>query len=74
MQFVNIVLQDKDLLCSIMSQLCLNNLLMRHAHTVKTDELVIPTCLNEFIRGNEHRMSVFGKFTERPLAIISYVT
>ena len=55
----------KTYLRSTMSQLRLN-LLMLHAHTDKTDELVIPTCLNEFIRGNEHRMSVFGKFTERP--------
>ena len=56
----------KTYLRSTMSQLHLNNLLMLHAHTDKTDELVIPICLNEFIQGNEHRMSVFGKFTERP--------
>ena len=62
----SVLRRGKTYLHSTMSQLHLNNLLMLHAHTDKTDELVIPTCVNEFIRGNEHRMSIFGKFTERP--------
>ena len=36
----------KTYLCSTMSQLCLNNLLILHAHKDRTDDLVIPSCLN----------------------------
>ena len=39
----------KTYLRSTMTQLRLNNMLILHAYTDKTDELVIPTCLNEFI-------------------------
>ena len=49
-------------LCVIMSQLRLNNLLILHAHKDRTDDMVIPSCLNEFIRGYEHRTSVFDEF------------
>ena len=52
----------KTYLRATMSQLRLNNLLILHAHKDRTDDLVIPSCLNEFVRGNEHRMSVFGDF------------
>ena len=53
----------KTYLRATMSQLHLNNLLILHAHKDRTDDLDIPSCLNEFIRGNEHRMSIFGEFT-----------
>ena len=53
----------KTYLRATMSQLRLNNLLILHAHKVRTDDLDIPSCLNEFIRGNEHRMNTFGEFT-----------
>ena len=54
----------KTYLRSTMSQLRLNNLLVLHAHKDKTDDLSIPSCLNEFVKGSEHRMSVFGDFTK----------
>ena len=53
----------KTYLRSTMSQLRLNNLLILHAHKDRTDDLVIPSCLNEFVKGNEHRLHVFGEFT-----------
>ena len=39
------------------------DLLILHAHKERTDDLVLPSCLNEFVKGNEHRLHVFGKFT-----------
>ena len=41
-----------------MSQLRLNNLLVLHAMDMKvrTNELNIATCLNDFAEGNEHRL------------------
>ena len=53
----------KTYLRTTMLQLRLNNLLILHAHKDTTDNLSIPSCLNEFVKGNEHRMSVFGNFT-----------
>ena len=41
----------KTFLRSSMTQLRLNNLLILHAHTDRTDDLVIPSCLNEFSTG-----------------------
>jgi len=29
----------------------------------RTGDLVIPSCLNEFVKGNEHKLHVFGEFT-----------
>lgn len=52
----------KTYLRATMSQLRLNNLLILHAHKDRTDDLSISSCLNEFVRGIEHRMSVFGDF------------
>lgn len=54
----------KTYLRATMSQLRLNNLLILHAHKDRTDHLIVPSCLNEFIRGNEHRMTVFGDFNK----------
>ena len=53
----------KTYLRATMSQLRLNNLLVLHGHKDRTNELNIATCLNDFVEGNEHRLSVFGKFT-----------
>ena len=53
----------KTYLHATMSQLNLNNLLVLHAHNDRTDDLVISSCLNEFVRNNEHRVSIFGEFT-----------
>ena len=53
----------KTYLCATMSQLRLNNLLILDAHNDRTHDLVISSCLNEFVRNNEHRVSVFSEFT-----------
>ena len=52
----------KTYLISTMSQLRFNNLIVLHIHKEKTDNLDLTACLNEFVSGNEHRLSVFGKF------------
>ena len=52
----------KTYLRSTMSQLRLNNLLILHIHKERTDNLELTTCLNEFVFGSEHRVSIFGKF------------
>ena len=44
------------------SQVRLNNLLMLHVHKDYTDKLDPSTCLNEFVRGSEHWLNLFGKF------------
>ena len=53
----------KTYLRSTMSQLRLNNLLILHAHKDRTDDLVIPSYLKEFVKGNERRLHVLGEFT-----------
>ena len=53
----------KTYLCATMSQLRLNNLLILHAHNDRTDDLVISSCLNEFVRNNKHSVGIFGEFT-----------
>lgn len=63
----------KTYLCATMSRLWLNNVLILHAHKDRTDDLIIPSCLNEFVRGNEHRMSVFGDFATQLLASYSSI-
>ena len=52
----------KMYLRATISQVQLNNLLVLHAHKVKTDDLNIASCLNDFVQGSEHRLSVFGRF------------
>jgi hypothetical protein len=52
----------KTYLRSTMSQARLNNLLLLHTHKQRTDALDIPSCLNLFVQGSEHRQQVFGKF------------
>ena len=53
----------KTYLHATMSQLRLINLLILHAHDDRTDDLVVSSCLNEFVRNKEHRVSIFGEFT-----------
>ena len=45
-----------------MTQMRLNNIMILHAHKERTDALSIPSCLNEFVALNDHRLDVFGKF------------
>ena len=52
----------KFYLRTTMSDSRLNNLLVLHVHKDRCDALVQEDCLNEFVCGNEHRLSLFGKF------------
>ena len=52
----------KSYLRTTMSQVRLNHVLILHAHKERTDSLQIPLCLNEFVAGSEHRLSIFGTF------------
>ena len=52
----------KTYLRSTMSQLRLNNLLLLHTHKQRTDALDIPSCLNAFAQGSDHRQQVLCKF------------
>jgi len=52
--------QVKTYLRTTMSQARLNNLMLIH---IQTDKLCLEHCLNEFVTGNEHRLTVFGKYT-----------
>ena len=45
------------------STVILNNVLVLHAHNDRTDDLVISSCLNEFVRNNEHRVNIFVQFS-----------
>lgn len=52
----------KTYLRTTMSQLRLNNLMTLHIHKEKTDNLSLRCCLNDFVTGNEHRLTLFGTF------------
>ena len=47
-----------------MSQERLNNLLVLHVHKELTDSLDLITVTNDFVTDSEHRLSMFGHFTE----------
>jgi len=56
-------------LCSVktylrtpMDQSYLNHLMILHVHKESTDELSLEGCLNEFIAGSEHKLSLFEQF------------
>ena len=52
----------KTYLRTTMSQARLNSLMTLHIHKEKTDNLLLETCLNDFVAGNEHRLTLFGTF------------
>lgn len=52
----------KTYLRTTMSNARLNNLLVLHVHKDRCDSLVLADCLNDFVSGSEHRLSLFGKF------------
>ena len=54
----------KNYLQSTMSQVRLNNLLVLHCHSERTDVLYLPTCLQRFIDAKPRRGDVFGKLDE----------
>ena len=54
----------KTYLRSTMAQSRLNHLMILNIYQEDVDSLDIDTIANEFIRGSEHRLRQFGKFTE----------
>ena len=46
-----------------MGQQRLNNLMLIHVHKERTDLLNIIDIANEFVSDSEHRLRLFGKFT-----------
>ena len=47
-----------------MSQNRLNNTMVLHVHKEKLDGLSMVDVANYFVEGSEHRMGIFGKFTD----------
>ena len=47
-----------------MTQSRLNNTMVLHVHKEKTDALNLVDVANEFVAGSDHRLNVFGKFSE----------
>ena len=45
-----------------MNQACLNHLMLLHVHRDTTDKLDLKACANDFVAGNEYRLSIFGTF------------
>ena len=52
----------KTYLCSTITQLRFNTLLLLLVHKERTDTLQLTACLNEFVSGSENRSSLFGTF------------
>ena len=52
----------KTYLRTTMNQACLNSSMTLHIHKDKTDNLPLDTCVNDFVAGNEHRLTLFGTF------------
>jgi len=52
----------KMYLRSTMTQTRLNSILMVHTHPDITDQLNLIDVGNDFVRGSEHRQSLFGTF------------
>ena len=52
----------KSYLCSTMLQDRLNHLMFLNIHKDLLNDLSLKTVASEFVRGNEHRLSQFGKF------------
>ena len=53
----------KTFLRTTMTQLRLNNSMILFVHSNLTDKINLVELGNEFIRGSEHRQTLFGKFT-----------
>ena len=52
----------KSYLRSTMIQTRLNNLMVLHVHSNRTDQLCLTKVENEFIQGSTHQKIIFGKF------------
>ena len=54
----------KTYLQSTMHQARLNHLMLLHIHRDRTDKLELVDVANDFVKGSEHRLNVFGTFLE----------
>ena len=53
----------KTYLRTISIQKRLNNLMTLHIHKNYTDALSLEFCINDFVTGSEHRLTLFGRFS-----------
>ena len=51
----------KTYLRSTMGQARLNHIMLLHIYEAQLDNLDLPSMANDFVCGNEHRLSYFGK-------------
>ena len=54
----------KSYLRSTMTQDRLNHLMTLHIHRDLTDDLDLKSCANAFVDKDEHRLAIFGRFTD----------
>ena len=54
----------KSYLKSTMTQARLNSIMILSTHKYLTDKLDLIEIANEFVRGSEHRMTIFGTFSQ----------
>ena len=54
----------KSYLKSTMTQTRLNSITILSIHKHLTDKLDLTEIANEFVRGSEHRMTIFGTFSQ----------
>jgi hypothetical protein len=59
----------KTYLRSTMTQQRLNHLMLLHVHKEKTDSLQLVDVANTFVAESEHRLRVFGRFTDKDLHV-----
>ena len=62
----------KNYLRSSMAQERLNHLLLLHAHKHLTDSIDLIAVANDFVSLSEHRLSIFGKFSEVDILPIGF--
>ena len=47
-----------------MTQDRLNHLMILHTHQDLTDDLDLKSCANAFVDKDDHRLAIFGRFTD----------
>ena len=50
-----------------MSQSRLNHMIILYVHKTKTDSLSLINMANEFVKLSDHRLAIFGEFTQEDL-------
>ena len=62
----------KNYLCSSMTQERLNHLLLLHAHKQLIDSIDLIAVANGFVALSDHRLGLFGKFSEADILLIGF--